>query len=191
MTLSKNSVVTVGVTFDDLLEYTDWERDTWFERLRQGPPELLRLSMGPHGDGRFSSIGDVVRHIFSAETRYVERMLGRPLTDTATIPTDNVDALLAFATQSRRELREFINRLPTNSWDVPMQLTIMGNSTRATPRKIVTHVLLHEIRHWAQIKTVLRFNSITLDFHDFLLSPAMDREPGGGEGSGAIPQGGR
>jgi uncharacterized damage-inducible protein DinB len=46
----------------------------------------------------------------------------------------------------------------------------------ATPRKIVSHALLHEVRHWAQVATLLRLNGMTDDFHDFLFSPVMGGE---------------
>jgi hypothetical protein len=48
--------------------------------------------MGPHGDNQ--TVGDVVKHIFSAEKRYIERLSDEPLTDTASIPNDNLEALL-------------------------------------------------------------------------------------------------
>ena len=35
------------------------------------------------------------------------------------------------------------------------------------------HILLHEIRHWAQIATLLRVSGLTGEFHDFLFSPIM------------------
>jgi uncharacterized damage-inducible protein DinB len=41
----------------------------------------------------------------------------------------------------------------------------------ATPKKIVMHVLLNEIRHWAQIATLCRVNGLVVGFHDFLGSP--------------------
>ena len=51
----------------------------------------------------------------------------------------------------------------------------------ASPRKIVTHVLLHEVRHWAQIATLFRLNGLKVDFHDSLFSPMtggeLRREP--------------
>ena len=51
-----------------------------------------------------------------------------------------------------------------------------------TPRKSVTHILLHEIRHWAQIGAMLRIAGHKGDFHDFLFCPAMGgivrHEPG-------------
>jgi uncharacterized damage-inducible protein DinB len=49
----------------------------------------------------------------------------------------------------------------------------MNKTLRATPRKIMTHVLMHEIRHWAQIATRFRQSGLKVDFHDFLFCPAM------------------
>ena len=46
----------------------------------------------------------------------------------------------------------------------------------ATPKKIVTHIMFHEIRHWAQIATLWRLNGLKEDFHDFLFSPVMGGE---------------
>src|SRR5437588_28038 len=81
------------------------------EWLRQHGP-VLEISTGPHGDGRFGTVGELVGHMFSAEKRYVERLSGRPMTDTATIPGNDCEALFAFGEQSRRELRDFIGTLP-------------------------------------------------------------------------------
>src|ERR1700732_3587596 len=99
-----------GLNMNDLLDYTDWERQQWFEWMRQRERDVLELSAGPHGDGRFEKVGEVIRHIFSAEKRYIERLSDRPITDTAAIPTDNLQALFQLGEQSRRELREFMGR---------------------------------------------------------------------------------
>jgi len=117
-----------------------------------------------------------VRHIFSAEKRYVERLSGRRLSDPASIPSDNVEALFEFSQTSRKQLRKFIETFPAQEWDVPQDFKLLNNSLRATPRKIVVHILMHEIRHWAQIATVLRLSGLTGEFHDFLFSPVMGGE---------------
>ena len=166
----------VGLTMDDLLEYTDWERRRWFEWIRQCDQGVLELSAGPHGDGRFDKVGELVRHIFSAEKRYVERLSDRPMTDTATIPADNIEVLFQLGQQSRRELREFIEALPSEDWDAPREFRLMNSFLAATPKKIVTHILLHEIRHWAQIATLFRVNGLKKDLDDFLFSPVMGGE---------------
>jgi uncharacterized damage-inducible protein DinB len=115
----------------------------------------------------------LVRHIFSAEKRYVKRLSGRSLTDTASIPNDNIEELFQFGRQSRNEFAELVETFPAQEWDTPKDFKILNFSVRTTPRKIVVHVLMHEIRHWAQIGTMLRLNGLKGDFHDFLFSPAM------------------
>ena len=161
----------VDVTMNDLLDYTDWERQKWFEWMREQNHKVLEIAAGPHGDGRFEKVGELVRHIFSAEKRYVERLSIRPLTDTVTIPSDSIEVLFRLGQQSRRELREFIVAITSEDWDAPREFTLMSSRLTATPEKIVTHILLHEIRHWAQIATVLRLQGMKDDFHDFLFSP--------------------
>ena len=46
-----------------LIGYTDWERQKWHDWLGHHS-EALRTNMGPHGDNQ--TVGDVVKHIFSA-----------------------------------------------------------------------------------------------------------------------------
>jgi uncharacterized damage-inducible protein DinB len=166
----------VDLSLNDLLDYTDWERHKWHAWFRQHGASPLKISAGPHGDGRFTAVGELVRHIFSAEKRYVERLSGRSLTDPASIRADDVDALFQFGQQSRSSLREFITTFPARDWDVPRDFTILNNFLRATPRKIVIHILMHEIRHWAQIATLLRLHGLTDEFHDLLFSPVLGGE---------------
>lgn len=154
-----------------LLEYTDWERQKWHESLHQHGDQVLRISAGPHGDGRLETVGDLIRHIFSAEKRYIERLSDQPLTDTASIPTDNIEALFKLSHESRKALRGFIEALPAKEWDAQRDYVMASHPIRATPKKFVIHVLLHEIRHWAQVATILRQNGLKGDFHDFLFSP--------------------
>jgi uncharacterized damage-inducible protein DinB len=157
---------------NDLIEYTDWEREKRYEWMRQQGAQVLKVSAGPHGD-RFETVGDLVKHIFSAEKRYVDRLAGRPQADTAAVPNDNVDALFQFGRESRKSLREFVDTFPAEKLDVPQEQNLVVAVIVVTPRKSVTHVLLHEIRHWAQIGAMLRMAGYKGDFHDFLFCPAM------------------
>ncbi len=166
----------VHLNLSDLLDYTDWERQKWHAWFLQHGADVLKISAGPHGDGRFGAVGELVRHIFSAEQRYVKRLSGRSLTDPASISTDNIDALFQFGRQSRNDLRAFIETFPSHSWDIPQDFTILKYFLKATPRKIVVHILMHEIRHWAQIATLLRLHGLTDEFHDLLFSPVLGGE---------------
>jgi uncharacterized damage-inducible protein DinB len=161
------------VSLNDLLDYTEWQRAQWHAVLQQQGPEVLTVSAGPHGDGRFEAVGDLIRHIFSAEMRYVERLAGRALTDTSTLASDNLDGLFTFGRESRQELRRFVDTFPPEQWDVLQEFTLMNSRLQATPRKILIHVVMHEIRHWAQIATLLRLRGTTAEFQDFLFSPVL------------------
>jgi uncharacterized damage-inducible protein DinB len=161
------------LNYEHLLEYTDWQRESWHAWFTRHGAGALSVSPGPHGDSRMNTVGEVVRHIFSSETRYIERLSDRPLTDTSVVPTGDVDALFAFGRGARAALRAYIATLPDSQLDVARELVIVDHNRRLTPRKILTHVVLHEIRHWAQIATLLRLQGMKVDSHDFLLSPLM------------------
>jgi hypothetical protein len=100
--------MSASLSLTEFIEYTDWERGKWHDWLRQRGDDVLAVSAGPHGDGRFQIVGDLVRHTFSAEKRYVDRLSNRRLTDTASIPNDSIDALFQFGGQSRTDLKEFV-----------------------------------------------------------------------------------
>jgi uncharacterized damage-inducible protein DinB len=165
-----------GLAFSELLDYTDWERGRWRERLRQEPAEVLNTSPGPHGDGRFAKVGEMVRHIFSAELRYAERLTGRPVSDTSAIPADDTEALFQFGDRSRQELRSFIGTVPDGEWDTVNEMTLGPYYLAASTKKIISHVLLHEVRHWAQIATILRLSGIKTEPDDFLFCPVLGGE---------------
>jgi uncharacterized damage-inducible protein DinB len=123
------------LNLDVLLDYTDWERQKWRDWFQQRGDQALEVSAGTRGDGRFETVGDLVRHIFSAEKRYIERLSGRPLTDTASLPNRNAEALFQFGDQSRRELGEFLTAYPASDWDRPQDFKILNYQIAATPRR--------------------------------------------------------
>ena len=129
------------------------------------------MATGPHGDGRFGSAGELTRHIFSAELRYAERLLGQPVTDASGVPADDVEALVAFGRRSRAAMRQLLAAMPAADLDVEREFTVIAYVLRMTPRKVILHVVTHEIRHWAQVATLLRMHGFASGFHDFLMSP--------------------
>ena|SRR5690349_5368501 len=169
--------MTSELTFNPLIGYTEWERAKWHDWFLDGRGQALNVGTGPHGDGRLQTIGELVRHIFSAEKRYIDRLCGRAITETGSIPTDDVEALFQFGRLSRKNLMEFIEQLPSREWDQIKEFPLMNSTIRATHKKVVMHIVMHEIRHWAQIATLLRVGGFPLgEFHDFLFSPVFGGE---------------
>ena len=165
--------MTTGLTLIELMEFTSWERSRWHIWLAERGESLLAISVGPHGDGRMQTIGELIKHIFAAEKHHVDRLLNRPPIDMSSVPSDNIEGLFQFGAQSRKDLKEFVETLPADHWNVERQFEIMNHLVSVTPRKFIVHILTHEIRHWAQIATMLRLNGLTGGFPDFLFGPVM------------------
>jgi len=167
----------MAMTFEleHLLLYTDWERSEWHAWFRDQGPAALAVGLGPNGDGRVNTVGELVRHIFSAETRYVQRIEGVPLTEAANVPAGDVEALFAFGRESRAALRALVASFPAERWDVPQQIQIGAQPRAVTPRKMVVQAVTHEMRHWAQAAMLLRMSGRKPGPRDFLVSPVLER----------------
>lgn len=161
---------------DFLLEYTDWDRKVWAAYFHAQGPDVFALDLGDHADGRIKTIGELVRHIFAAEQRYVERIKGVPLTEGNDIPTNNVDALFEFGATSRANMRYLLLKLPEQALDKPQEIQLSQNKRMVTPKTMIVQAVTHEIRHWAQIATLLRIHGRKTGPHDFLVSGIYERK---------------
>jgi len=102
---------------------------------------IVKLSRPVWGLTATIKLSATSKHIFSAEKRYIERLSGEPLTDTASIPNDNLEALFELGQQSRQGLKDFIEGFAAPSWDILKDFEFVGWSLKATPKKIIIHVL--------------------------------------------------
>jgi uncharacterized damage-inducible protein DinB len=153
-----------------LVEYTDWQRSKWHEWLWQQGDPVPKISVGPHGLGRVATMGHCINHIFSFEKRYVERLADKALTDPALIPSHTVEGLFRFAQQSREDRRQLLAMFPEFAWNEPKEpkkRKLLNYLVIAAPMKIVTHILVHKIRDWAQIATMFRPNGLQSAFTTF------------------------
>ncbi len=160
---------------EPLLSYTDWLRTQWRSHL-EPHASLLGLTVGANGDGRFGTVGEVIRHIFGAELRYVDRIRDQAATDVSHVDADSLEALFALGRESRESLRRLLNDLGQDDWEQERQFPIGAFEFEGTPAKILFHILVHEVRHWAQIGTLLRLNGNGPPLHDFLVSPVLGGE---------------
>jgi uncharacterized damage-inducible protein DinB len=168
--------MTAGVSFDALIEFTNYERAEWRAWFSAAPSagERLSLSTGAHNNGRFRTVGEVALHIFIAEKHHVDRLARRPLTDPPPGAAANLDALFDFGVHSRRALAAYVQSEPESGWDGPLEFELLpGRRVSVTPRKFITHILVHEIRHWAQIATMVRIAGHPGPSTDLIFSPAM------------------
>jgi uncharacterized damage-inducible protein DinB len=159
------------LTVEELLDYTGEERARWEQWFRDNTEDLLKV---PIQSDRETTIGALVLHIFGSELRFAQRLNGETLTDYRHRPCHHLDESFGFGIESRKALRRFVQRATPEDWERTIDFEMRGRLHRASVRKIVFHVLLHEIRHWAQIAKLLRERGfVPAGNHDLLNSSAL------------------
>ncbi len=158
----------IPFSLDDLLAYTDRDRAQWHAWFGEQGPNALAVNLGAHNTGRIRNVGELVRHIFAAEQRYVDRSLQVPLTDPSSVPPDDIEALFAFGVRSRQALRDLLASFPTPEWDAPREMTFGTQHRTVTSRTMILQAITHELRHWAQVATFLRQAGYEPGCHDFI-----------------------
>ena len=164
---------TQALTFRELLDYTAAESERWRRWLAAQPAEVLDL---PVGTGRTATVRGLVHHIVVVERRYTDRLRGEPVTEYEGVPRDSLDTLFGVFADTRERLEAWL--ASATDADLARRLefqTITAGTLSASARKIVAHLLLHGIRHWAQLATALRQQGHATDWqHDILMSNALE-----------------
>ncbi len=160
-----------ALTYAELLNHDEQETEQWRAWFRAHPEALdkkIELAMNPDVRG-------VLFHIFVVELRYGERLLEQPETPNEALSKKTVDELFDIGAASRKKFREFMARASEADWNKVISFkTLSVGQMSATKRKCFVHALLHGMRHWAQLATVLRQQGSKADWHhDFMFSKAM------------------
>jgi uncharacterized damage-inducible protein DinB len=155
----------------ELLHYTDEERSRWERWFRQNGEDLLKMPLA--GD-RESTVGALILHIFGPELRYVQRLRNESLDEYRARPCSHIDELFGFGLETRKAMRQFAQSARPEDWDRMLDFGIAGRHYSASTRKIVLHVLIHELRHWAQVARIMRERGfVPPGDHDLLMSSAL------------------
>jgi uncharacterized damage-inducible protein DinB len=159
------------LSYDELLRYTLDERDKW-RRFFVTHPEAMETPLHPAGG--FATVGKLIDHIFLVERRHLQRLRGEPLTDRTGLTGNNAPPLFDYGASVRRELEQYVTELDE---DVANQVRTFEVRSRQWPmsaRKLLFHILMHEIRHWAQIALAVRLAGLEPPGdHDLFYSRAL------------------
>jgi uncharacterized damage-inducible protein DinB len=141
------------ISLDELMAWTAEERAKWLPWLKANP-KALDVTVQP--GGRFPTVGSLIDHIFLVEHRHTLRLLGRELpTETGVKPGD-IDALYAYAARGRDAVRRYLPTLKPEDANKPRDVVVATGTYPLSPRKLLFHMALHEVRHWAQIASAVR-----------------------------------
>ena len=166
------TTATAALAFRELLDYTAGETERWRRWLAAQPAAVLDV---PVGTGRTATVRTLVQHVVVVERRYVDRLRGDPVTEYDAVRADPLDALFDAAAETRRRLEAWLAAATDDDLARRLEFQTLSAGTQvASARKVVGHLLLHGVRHWAQIATALRQHGHPTDWHhDLLMSDAL------------------
>jgi len=158
-----------GLSFSELLQYVNEETAKWREFF-QSNPTALDVPVSIAGTKR---VRDMLLHIFAVELRYAERLNHvAEVTPYERHTGKPSEELFAMGEQARGLLAEYLAK--ANDLDRVLTFpTLTSGTLSASKRKIAIHMLLHGVRHWAQLATALREAGFTQSKHDFIFSNVM------------------
>jgi uncharacterized damage-inducible protein DinB len=143
------------LTAEEVLAWNDTTARKWHELIQQHP-EILAIPCDVYN---CKTVADLLQHIAAVELRYAQRLAGLDQTPYDQIPSNPASALLLTHQQAfvlfRRELAT------PGDWDASIEFQTLSRGPMKSTRKIVLfHALLHGIRHYAQLATLVRQHGI-------------------------------
>ena len=162
--------ITAGLP--ELLAYSDHERAKWRAWVEADPS---RLALPFQAGARFATIGSVLDHIFLIERRHLSRMEGATPPDSTGVAVGDVKGLFEYGDLVRADFRRFVTDLDDASASKPFTFTIPTGPMTMSRRKLATNVVLHEVRHLAQVALAARAAGVeSPGDHDLLFFPSYD-----------------
>jgi uncharacterized damage-inducible protein DinB len=141
----------IAMTSEDLLRWNEGTTSIWKEHLRS-QLELLARPCDIRGG---KTVADLLQHIVAVELRYAERLNGEPETPYDQIPKTSVDLLYETHDRAVKKLRKLEDEADV-FWNERIHFETRSGQLSATRRVLFAHCLLHSIRHYAQLATLLR-----------------------------------
>jgi len=145
--------MTASVELRELLDYTDHERLKWRDWIAASPG---RMELPFQTGGRFPTIGALFDHVFLVERRHLSRLEGGTPPDSTGVKQGDWTALFEYADLVRADLRRYLADLDEGQAGEVMKVAAQSGTQTMTKRRLATHILLHEIRHTAQIAYAVR-----------------------------------
>jgi uncharacterized damage-inducible protein DinB len=143
----------VKLAFDELLRYTNEEREKWRDWMRSHPG-AVDAPVQPGGP--LPTVGKLVDHIFLVERRHLQRLTEQPLATSTGLTGNNAGPLFDYGASVRRELESYARGLDDDVADMVRTFEVRDRQWTMTPRKLLFTILVHEIRHWAQVALAVR-----------------------------------
>lgn len=145
--------MTASVELRELLDYSDHEREKWRAWIAADPG---RLQMPFQINARFPTLAAMFDHIFLVERRHLARLEGGTPPDSTGVKPGDWTSLFEYAALVRADLRRYVDDLEEAEGRQVMTIAVQSGTQTMTKRRLATHIMLHEIRHLAQVAYAVR-----------------------------------
>ena len=163
--------MTLTISLDELLAWTAEERAKWLPWLKANP---AALDAPVQPGGRFPTVASLIDHVFLVEVRHTLRLQGKDLPAESHIRPGDIDGLFNYAERGRAAVHAYLPTLGAEDAATPRDVVVATGTYPLSPRKLLFHMALHEVRHWAQIAAAVRMAGFAPPGdHDLFYSKAL------------------
>jgi uncharacterized damage-inducible protein DinB len=145
--------VSLTIGLEPLLDYSDHERRKWKDWVAAEP---ARLHLPVQRAARFPTVWSLLDHVFLVERRHLSRLEGGTPPDATGVAVGDWTALFEYADLVRADFRRYVADLPDSEGTATITFAIQSGPVTMTRRKLAAHVILHEVRHLAQLAAAAR-----------------------------------
>ena len=157
-----------SLAFADLLAYTDYLAQRWFNYFESNPA-ALDVNVG----GRTPTLRDLVTHIFQVEDFFSDLLLQAGAGATARpapMASGSLEELRGMHLRAHKKLAQYID----SASEEMLQRTRTLGPVTVSDRKTLAQALLHGVHHWAQVAMAVRQAGFPAEKpQDIIASPVM------------------
>ena len=144
-----------ALTADEMLAWLETTSTKW-RALIEEHPEILAM---PCDVTECATVGQLLQHIVAVELRYADQLSGQPPTEYSAIPFDSAAAIYATHELAMKKFRVLLDS--DTDWDGKFEfMTRSMGPMRSTRKTVLFHAMLHAIRHYAQLATLVRQHGV-------------------------------
>lgn len=163
--------MSISISLDELIGYSNHERAKWRQWLSADPQ---RMALPFQTGGRFETVGSLFAHIFLVERRHLSRLEGSAIPDTTGVDETGVDALFEYGATVRAALSSYVQNCDDATASTELVINVPAGTYTFSRRKLAVHILMHEIRHLAQVAAIARAEGLAPPGeHDLFFYPGL------------------
>ncbi len=168
MESTQGKITAPALSAEELIAWVDKTAANWHTFVTTHPA-VPSLACDIYKDTQ--TVAGLLHHIAAVELRYAQRLAALPEITYDSVPL-NIDSTPSTSKPSPSSANASSD--PTYDWDCEIEFnTISIGKIAATRRIVLIHLLMHAIRHYAQLATLVRQHGFKTDFlMDYLIMGA-------------------